>query len=122
MMEGRGLYKWLGGNSYNGEWSKSKQNGRGLFKFLNGNSYEGEYKDGIANGRGRFRWANGDVYDGTWTNELPNGIGALRIYNTEELITGNWRMGCLRTPDGRMLGLIRTELDCSLDEKNAQKN
>lgn len=122
VMEGRGLYRWLGGNSYNGEWKGGKQNGRGLFKFLNGNSYEGEYKDGIANGRGRFRWANGDVYDGGWKMELPDGIGTLKIYSNDEMITGNWRQGCLRTPDGRMLGAIKTELECSIEEKNAPKN
>ena len=117
VMDGEGTYKWLGGNIYVGHWSKGKQDGRGKFKFLNGNSYEGEYKDGLANGRGRFRWANGDVYDGPWRNELPNGIGTLKIYNTDELITGNWHDGCLHGLDGRMLAVIKTELQCWLDEK-----
>ncbi len=122
VMDGRGTYKWLGGNVYTGEWSKGKQNGRGKFTFLNGNSYEGEYRDGIATGRGRFRWANGDVYDGEWRNELPNGIGTIKIYNSDEMVTGNWRDGCLHTPDDRMLAVIKTELQCWLEEKREKKD
>ena len=121
LMDGRGTYKWLGGNTYVGEWAKGRQNGRGKFSFLNGNSYDGEYKDGIANGRGRFRWSNGDVYDGEWQSEMPNGIGTLKIYNTDELITGNWRNGCLHQGD-RMLAVIKTELDCWLEEKKTKKD
>ena len=112
------LFRSLGGNVYVGEWSKGRQNGRGKFTFLNGNSYEGEYKDGIATGRGRFRWSNGDVYDGEWRNELPNGIGTVRIYNSDEMITGNWRNGCLHK-DERMIALIKTELECWLEEKKS---
>ena len=64
--------------------------------------HEGEFKDGLINGRGRYRWTNGDVYDGEWRNEEPNGIGSLKIYNTDEMVTGNWKNGCLEQGD-RML-------------------
>jgi len=117
VMDGSGTYKWRSGNIYTGQWSKGRQEGRGKFTFANGNSYDGEYKDGVANGRGRFRWANGDSYDGEFHNELPNGIGTLKLYSTDELITGRWYLGCLHGLDGRMLALIKTELECWLEEK-----
>ena len=116
LMDGRGTYKWLGGNLYVGDWAKGRQNGRGKFTFINGNWYEGEFKDGFINGRGRYRWSNGDVYDGEWRNEEPNGIGTLKVFNTDEMFTGNWINGCLRQDD-RMLALNKTELECRLGTK-----
>jgi len=116
LMDGRGTYKWLGGNIYAGSWVKGKQEGRGKFTFLNGNSYEGEFKDSMINGRGRYRWSNGDVYDGSWENEEPNGIGTLKIYNTDELVTGNWVKGCLVQED-RMVALNKSEMECRLGVK-----
>ena len=40
-----------------------KRNGRGIYTYSNGNSYDGRWKDDKRNGRGLERIKNGNVYD-----------------------------------------------------------
>jgi len=39
--EGRGLYNWADGSSFEGDWSKNMINGSGKYKWSDGRSYEG---------------------------------------------------------------------------------
>ncbi len=39
-------------------------NGFGLFAYINGNTYTGQFVGDCKHGHGRFLWANGDAYDG----------------------------------------------------------
>lgn len=41
-------------------------NGKGIFKWPDGRSYEGEYKDDKKHGFGVLKWADGKKYEGLW--------------------------------------------------------
>ena len=41
-------------------------NGKGVYSFSAGSSYDGEWKNGNQNGKGKYTYKNGDVYDGNW--------------------------------------------------------
>ena len=43
--EGRGVYRYADGASYDGEWKADKKEGRGIYKSKNGDSYDGEWKN-----------------------------------------------------------------------------
>ncbi len=45
-----------------------KQHGYGIYEYLNGDVYEGEWKDGLRNGKGIYTTANGKKYEGEWKN------------------------------------------------------
>ena len=42
---GFGKYKYLDGDSYEGEWKDGKYHGKGTKTFLNGEKYVGEFKE-----------------------------------------------------------------------------
>jgi hypothetical protein len=46
-----------------------KLHGKGTFRYLNGDVYNGEWNEGKKNGRGTLIWADGDVYDGEWKDD-----------------------------------------------------
>lgn len=43
MIQGKGLYKWADGRTYDGDWLQNKMHGSGLFYWEDGRRYEGEY-------------------------------------------------------------------------------
>lgn len=44
---GKGVYLWVSGESFKGEWRKDMMNGGGTFCFLDGNKMEAEFLDNI---------------------------------------------------------------------------
>ena len=40
--------------------------GKGLFVWLDGKKYEGEYLNDLKHGQGKFEWPDGRVYEGMW--------------------------------------------------------
>jgi hypothetical protein len=75
-MSGKGLYKYVDGNEYEGEFERDQRNGQGILRYANGDVYDGNWKDGKKNGTGKLSCANGDDYVG----------GELRLSNFESCI------------------------------------
>lgn len=42
--------------------------GKGVFQWVNGNKYTGDYKEDKKDGYGVFQFADGKVYKGSWHN------------------------------------------------------
>ena len=42
---GKGIYTWLNGEIYDGDWIQASKNGFGTWKGLNGNYYKGDWCD-----------------------------------------------------------------------------
>jgi len=48
---GRGVYLYVNGNKYEGEWANDKKNGRGCYTyFASGEKYDGQWTDGEKHG------------------------------------------------------------------------
>lgn len=47
---------------------KNKLEGKGIFTWLDGRKYEGEYVDDKKEGQGIFYWPDGRKYEGFWKN------------------------------------------------------
>ena len=50
-------------------------NGQGIFTFVYGDIYEGEWKENEKHGHGRITYANGSAYEGEWKNDKKHGYG-----------------------------------------------
>lgn len=50
MMEGYGIYHWIDGSSYEGEYKASLKDGRGKYIYPDGRIYEGEWRAGVKHG------------------------------------------------------------------------
>lgn len=71
-MEGKGIYTWLDGKRYQGNYKKGVKCGYGEMKWPNGKKFQGEWKDGKQNGRGALYDNKGEcVFDGDWKNGKP---------------------------------------------------
>ena len=67
-------------------------NGKGVYSFSAGSSYDGEWKNGSQNGKGKYTYKNGDVYDGNWLNGKHNGFGKY-TYHEGSYYEGNYKNG-----------------------------
>lgn len=77
---GFGVYKFLNGTLYLGEFKNSRKNGVGYEKYNNGEEYYGEYLNNNRNGYGIYDWApNSKVkiskYVGQWVVNKMEGKG-----------------------------------------------
>lgn len=70
---GFGIYYYLDGGRYEGEWNDDRISGKGKSIYSNGNVYEGEWTDGRINGFGTLLYSDGDKYVGTWADGKMNG-------------------------------------------------
>ncbi len=75
LREGKGVYTYEDGRSYDGDWKNDKREGKGVFKFANGGSYDGYWKNDNMEGKGVFTFANGGSYLGTYKNDKKEGKG-----------------------------------------------
>ena len=57
-MEGKGVFTWLDGRRYEGDYKNDKKEGYGVFTFRDGRVYEGQWKDSKQHGRGIFKKKN----------------------------------------------------------------
>ena len=44
----------------------SKMEGKGIFSWIDGRKYVGEYKNDLKHGIGTFTWPDGRCYHGEW--------------------------------------------------------
>jgi len=87
--EGRGEFKFIDGNTYDGMWKDDKMNGYGIFTNRNGNRYEGDFKDNKREGHGIFYWKNGSKYDGSFKANKKEGRGRY-LNNRGDLYVGEF--------------------------------
>lgn len=81
------IEKHENGWEYEGYIINNLKEGKGKFKFINGDIYEGEFKNDKFHGYGKFickeSYDNGDVfeeiYEGYWENDKKHGKGELKI-------------------------------------------
>ena len=83
-IDGLGIYKWTDGKVYDGYWKRGQMHTElgqlSTFTWSDGRKYVGEYKDDKKEGKGLFTFANGVVYDGDWLNGKQHGKGILISY------------------------------------------
>ncbi|KAH8097302.1 hypothetical protein JL720_190 [Aureococcus anophagefferens] len=93
---GRGLFTFADGNTYDGDFLDDIQHGYGKLVYMPTTileeSYEGEWQDGLRQGRGVYRYREQDAmksYDGDWLSNLRHGKGQLE-YRDGGYYKGDW--------------------------------
>lgn len=94
LRHGRGKFLWSNGESYDGEYLKDNRTGKGIYSWPDGSSYQGEFLSGNRHGKGRFQSADGTLYEGEWFDDLQHGQGTLH-YTDGRQMKGVWRQGNL---------------------------
>lgn len=70
-MNGWGIYKYINGTIYEGEFVNNEQNGSCTIRYTCGDYYEGQVKKGLFDGRGKYFYNGvGLVYAGEWVNGI----------------------------------------------------
>ena len=54
---------------------KENKHGKGVFTWLDGKKYVGDYKNDVKEGYGVFTWPDGSSYDGWWHEGKKYGQG-----------------------------------------------
>lgn len=80
---GQGVYIFVNGDRYEGEFRNGKSNGHGVYTTARHDRYEGEFRDGVLSGRGDATYANGDHYEGDFRDGKRDGNGVLNRANGE---------------------------------------
>lgn len=86
---GEGVYVWLDGCRYKGDFLKDKRHGRGRFTWGTGEVYEGDYRQGRRTGRGTYHWADGSTYLGEFLNGKRHGQGSFTAFDGGQF-EGHW--------------------------------
>jgi len=55
----KGVYTWLDGRKFEGNWLDNNMHGRGIYTWKDGRRYEGEYEFDKKHGYGVYTWADG---------------------------------------------------------------
>ena len=92
-ISGIGIYSWLDGRSYEGEWKNNNMEGMGVYIWNDGRKYEGQYKDDKKHGFGVYTWADGRCYEGFWWKGKQHGIGTYIVPKEEKMKYGLWEDG-----------------------------
>ena len=105
---GTGIYRWMDGSFYEGEYQEDKRHGKGRFLWANGESYIGAYLKDERTGKGIYHWPDGSFYEGDFLSGKRHGWG--KFQSTDKIVyTGEWfddlqhGQGTLTYPDGRIL-------------------
>jgi hypothetical protein len=67
-MQGQGIFYFVNGDQYVGDFKQDKMHGQGTFYYANMEKYEGDLKNGNRHGQGTFFYDNGDKYLGEQKN------------------------------------------------------
>ena len=93
---GKGRFLWANGESYTGDYLKDQRTGIGIYNWPDGSLYEGEFFGGQRHGIGTYKAADGTVYEGEWFDDVQHGQGTLT--NSDGVkVRGIWRKGNLIT-------------------------
>lgn len=63
---GRGIFAYLDGSRYEGQFEENFPDGQGIFYYPNGDQYMGEFVRGLKHGKGKIKYANGKIKSGQW--------------------------------------------------------
>lgn len=94
LRHGKGRFLWANGESYEGDYLKDDRTGKGIYLWPDGSRYEGEFLSGKRHGWGRYQSADGTIYEGEWFDDLQHGQGTL-VYTDGRTMKGIWRKGAL---------------------------
>ena len=87
---GKGLYVYIGGGKYKGEFKDGKPHGQGTSTYPDGEQYVGEFHEGLPYGQGTETLPDGEKYEGEWKEGKEwNG----KLYNEKGNITGKYVNG-----------------------------
>ena len=92
LRHGTGRFLWVNGESYKGDYLKDERTGRGIYDWPDGSQYEGDFLAGKRHGMGRFISSEGVIYEGEWFDDLQHGTGTL-TYLDGRTLKGVWRQG-----------------------------
>jgi hypothetical protein len=65
-MNGKGIYTWPDGRSYDGYFENDMKHGLGIYSWPDGKCYDGGWKDGKQHGQGKFTNSRGKTKVGMW--------------------------------------------------------
>ncbi|MCP1614903.1 hypothetical protein J2848_006612 [Azospirillum lipoferum] len=68
--QGTGVYRFVNGQTYEGEWSGDLMSGFGVMTFTDGSRFAGRFRDGQPDGPGIFHYANGGQSAGMWRGSV----------------------------------------------------
>ena len=88
----KGVYKWIDGRVYDGEWKDNNMHGKGIYTWKDGRVYEGDYYMDKKHGFGTYTWADGRMYEGQWYNGKQHGEGRYTLQDGT-VKTGIWENG-----------------------------
>ena len=94
LRHGKGRFLWANGESYEGDYLKDERTGKGVYNWPDGSFYEGDFLAGKRHGLGTYKSADGTIYEGEWFDDLQHGHGTL-IKPDRTTINGIWRKGTL---------------------------
>ena len=92
LRHGTGRFLWVNGESYKGDYLKDERTGKGIYDWPDGSQYEGDFLAGKRHGMGRFISSKGVIYEGEWFDDLQHGMGTL-TYLDGRTLKGVWRQG-----------------------------
>jgi hypothetical protein len=92
LRHGSGRFLWVNGESYKGDYLKDERTGKGIYDWPDGSQYEGDFLAGKRHGWGRFTSSEGVIYEGEWFDDLQHGTGTL-TYLDGRILKGVWRQG-----------------------------
>lgn len=92
LFNGKGIYYYLDGERYEGDWINGKKTGIGkLFSCYNKLKYSGQFENDMLHGKGIYFYSNGDIYDGDWNNCKREGKGILYDYHGKLKYKGDFK-------------------------------
>lgn len=94
LRHGHGRFLWANGESYEGDYLKDERTGKGTYSWPDGSFYKGEFLSGKRHGQGIYQSVDGTVYEGEWFDDLQHGQGTLS-YPDGRVMSGVWRKGSL---------------------------
>ncbi|WP_042698254.1 caspase family protein [Azospirillum sp. B506] len=68
--QGTGVYRFVNGQTYEGEWSGDLMSGFGVMTFTDGSRFAGRFRNGQPDGPGIFHYANGGQSAGQWRGSV----------------------------------------------------
>ena len=89
---GHGVMKYANGDVYDGNWSSERKDGHGVYTFANGHVYDSEFINGVRCGYGVYTWKNGNKYEGEWVDDNRCGHGVF-TYANGNVYDGEWING-----------------------------
>lgn len=63
------------GDIYEGHWKEDLFHGKGLYKSMFGDMYQGDFDSGVKCGFGTITLANKSSYEGEWQGDMKHGRG-----------------------------------------------